>query len=143
MTVQAMGLGNKAGPRLLRSDEPRGRQGRDPDRRTGPGEDSDGDPLMCRRCGQQITATTQRISVSGSHEHTFANPEGVLFHIGCFGNVQGCYFSGEPTDQWSWFKGYKWCVTYCCECNLHLGWSFTSGEHVFHGLVLQNLSRLS
>jgi hypothetical protein len=101
----------------------------------------DGDPLLCRRCGQQITSDTQRISVDSSHEHTFANPEGILFHIGCFGHVQGCQFSGEPTAQWSWFKGYQWRVTYCAECNLHLGWRFSSGDHIFHGLVLRNLSK--
>jgi hypothetical protein len=25
---------------------------------------------------------------------------------------------------------------------LHLGWRFSSGDHIFHGLVLRNLSKL-
>jgi len=127
---------------LFRSTDARGRGEPAPGRRPEPSDSFDGDPLLCRRCGQQITSDTQRISVDSAHEHTFANPEGILFHIGCFGHVQSCQFSGEPTAQWSWFKGYQWRVTYCAECNLHLGWRFSSGDHIFHGLVLQNLSKL-
>jgi len=128
---------------LLRSTDEHGRGERMPHRQTGPPDGFGDDPLLCRRCGQQITSGTQRISVGSAHEHTFSDPEGILFHIGCFGNVQGCKFSGEPTGQWSWFTGYQWRVTYCAECGLHLGWCFSSGVHIFHGLVLCNLTRLS
>ncbi len=107
------------------------------------GDDFGGEIIVCRGCGQQITSDTQRVSVVGAHEHTFSNPEGILFHIGCFGRVQGCQFRGVSTGQWSWFKGYQWRVTYCAECGLHLGWCFSSGEHVFHGFVLRNRGRLS
>lgn len=133
----------KAQSSLFRGTERGGRGARMPDRRFGPAGVSKEDPLICRRCGQLITSSTQRISVAGAHEHTFSNPDGIMFHIGCFGHVQGCLFSGELISQWSWFKGYQWQVTYCSECGLHLGWRFSSGEHVFHGLVLRNISRLS
>jgi len=127
---------------LFRSSDERGRGEPAPGRRPEASDSFDGDSLLCRRCGQQITSGSQCISVDSAHEHTFANPEGIIFLIGCFGHVQGCQFSGEPTAQWSWFKGYQWRVTYCAECNLHLGWRFISGDHSFYGLVLRNLSKL-
>ena len=99
-----------------------------------------GEQILCRRCGRYITSGKQRISVNGSHEHTFANPEGILFHVGCFARVQGCSFAGEPTGEWSWFMGYAWSVAYCAGCGLHLGWRYSSADDVFHGLVLRSLS---
>ena len=141
--AQVMGQSGQPLTMLLRSSDERDVDERGLGRRPEYFDGFDEDPLMCRRCGQQITSSAQRISVGGLHEHTFSNPEGILFHIGCFGHVLGCRFYGDPTGQWSWFKGYRWQVTYCGECNLHLGWHFSSAGHSFHGLVLRNLVRLS
>ncbi len=95
---------------------------------------------MCCCCGRIITSSGQRIEVNGSHEHTFANPEGIVFHIACFARVQGCLFAGEPTGDWTWFRGYLWSVAYCAGCGSHLGWSYSSGDGVFYGLVLRSIS---
>jgi hypothetical protein len=111
-----------------------------PERSAGLDDGSGGEQILCRRCGRYITSGKQRISVNGSHQHTFANPEGISFHIGCFARVQGCSFVGEPTGEWSWFRGYAWSVAYCAGCGLHLGWRYSSADDVFHGLVLRSLS---
>jgi hypothetical protein len=128
-------------PFVLRREGSRDQDGtaQAPESIAGLDDGSGGERILCRCCGRHITSGRQRISVNGSHEHTFANPEGILFHIGCFGKVQGCLFHGEPTGQWSWFKGYLWRVTYCAGCGSHLGWCFSSGEHCFHGLVLRSI----
>ena len=83
-----------------------GGNAQEPERSAGLDEGSGGEQILCRRCGQHITSTRQRISVNGSQEHTFTNPEGISFHIGYFARVRGCMFAGQPTSEWSWFKGY-------------------------------------
>jgi hypothetical protein len=129
-------------PCVLRREGSRDQGGAEqaPERSAGVDDGCGGEVLVCRRCGLHITSGKQRISVNGSHEHTFVNPEGISFCIGCFGYVQGCLFRGEPSEQWSWFKGYCWRITYCAGCGLHLGWCYSSADDVFHGLVLRSLS---
>jgi len=96
--------------------------------------------LVCRQCGQIITDASQRISVDGSHQHTFANPHGIVYEIGCFQAVSGCGASGAPSEDFSWFRGYRWRIILCINCLTHLGWSFnhTTG-HSFFGLILDRL----
>jgi len=120
-----------------------------------PGEDSHADVLekeaedpsadeeeyiLCRQCRQAITRPAERIAVQGSHRHTFANPHGVVFEIGCFKNIQGCGYAGAATDEFTWFAGYSWRVCFCAMCLTHLGWIFRStGGDIFHGLILDRL----
>jgi hypothetical protein len=98
--------------------------------------------LACARCHRPITSATARIAVGGAHEHTFVNPHGLEFRIGCFALVTGCIASGEPTTFWSWFPGYAWQIEHCASCLEHLGWEFGSADHRFHGLVLDRLVAL-
>jgi len=98
-----------------------------------------GDQIVCRCCGLLITSVNQRIEFNGTHEHTFTNPEGIVFHIGCFARVQGCLFAGQPTTAWSWFRGYLWSVAYCAGCGSHLGWRYSAGDDLFFGLVLRSI----
>jgi hypothetical protein len=96
--------------------------------------------ILCRQCQQAITRPADRITVDGSHLHTFANPHGIVFEIGCFKTVRGCGYAGPLTDEFSWFSGYSWRVSYCSMCLTHLGWMFVSGGgDVFHGLILDRL----
>ena len=105
-----------------------------------PGEDEgDARVLACARCLQPITTTAARTEVGGAHEHTFANPEGYQFHIGCFARATGCAAVGDPSTYWSWFAGYSWQVELCSACGEHLGWLFRAKGHLFHGLVLDRL----
>lgn len=99
--------------------------------------------IVCSACSQVITGDSERISINGSHEHTFANPQGIIFQIGCFASAAGCVQVGAATDQWSWFKGYYWKIVCCSICHSHLGWAYLfAGEVRFYGFILSRLSRL-
>lgn len=96
--------------------------------------------ILCRQCHQAITRPADRIVMQGSHRHTFANPHGIVFEIGCFRNVEGCGCSGPASDDFSWFAGYSWRVCFCTMCLTHLGWMFSrQGRHIFYGLILDRL----
>ena len=96
--------------------------------------------LLCRQCLHVITSPAERIAVDGQHQHTFANPHGIVFEIGCFASVIGCGYAGPPSDEFSWFKGFSCRVALCIRCLSHLGWLFTSsGYESFHGLILDRL----
>lgn len=100
----------------------------------------EGKPILCRQCRHAVTTTAEIIEKHGSHAHTFANPDGILFEIGCFRNAPGCGYLGSPTEEWSWFKGFRWKIALCSQCLTHLGWMYVSGEgEWFHGLILNRL----
>ncbi len=96
--------------------------------------------IRCRACLRIVTHARERIEAQGAHQHTFANPSGAVFEIGCFGAAPGCAYGGPTTDEFSWFRGYRWKIAVCGGCLSHLGWRFTSGGgHMFHGLILNRL----
>ena len=96
--------------------------------------------IVCRHCLQLITSPAESIEVQGSHRHTFANPRGILFQIGCFRSAAGCGHIGPATYAWSWFKGFRWSVALCGRCLTHLGWLYTSTDNErFYGLILSRL----
>jgi hypothetical protein len=96
--------------------------------------------ILCRQCHQAITKPADRIAMQGAHRHTFANPHGIVFEIGCFRNAKGCGYAGVASDDFSWFGGYSWRVCFCTMCLTHLGWMFSlKGGHIFHGLILDRL----
>ena len=92
--------------------------------------------LLCKQCQNKITLPNQRIEVAGDFEHTFLNPGGYVFRIGCFQSADGCVSLGVPTSEWTWFEGFEWQVSICRQCNTHLGWYFRSMEDQnFFGLI--------
>jgi len=96
--------------------------------------------ILCRQCHQVLTNSSERINIQGAHQHTFANPHGVVFQIGCFRSVQGCGYVGPATSEWSWFKGYSWRILVCSMCLTHLGWLYTfAGNESFSGLILDRI----
>ncbi len=95
--------------------------------------------LFCKSCSNRITHRDQTISVSGSHTHTFFNPDGIVFELGCFRNAPGCLPAGEVTSEFTWFSGHVWCFALCRVCGVHLGWHYEMGESVFLGLILARL----
>lgn len=104
-------------------------------------QDSDvGEYLLCRNCLQIISNPSERIEMHGSHKHTFANPQGIIYEIGCFKNANGCSYAGVPTDEYTWFRGFRWKVALCRNCLAHLGWLFISTSNAtFNGLILNRL----
>jgi hypothetical protein len=96
--------------------------------------------LCCFNCGSAITSDKQRISIGDCHEHTFVNPGGYVFHIGCFREAPGCLQVGESTTENSWFSGYAWNYALCASCYTHLGWMYhAEGKESFYGLILDRL----
>jgi hypothetical protein len=96
--------------------------------------------LLCRFCGGPITSLRDAIDVEGRHQHTFFNPAGILFEIGCFGAAPGCLVSGPPTEEFAWFAGYRWQYSSCRSCDAHMGWFFSAGAGpCFHGLIVARL----
>ncbi len=96
--------------------------------------------ILCRGCRHPITRPAERISVQGQHQHTFANPHGIVFEIGCFRDASGCGYIGPSTDDFTWFAGHQWRVCICAACLAHLGWLFTSPVGgAFHALIIDRL----
>jgi len=108
-------------------------------------DDTDDGPfILCRRCLQIITGRAQRIAVQGAHEHTFFNPHGIVFQIGCFRKTRGCRYVGPASEEFTWFKGFTWRVAVCSACLTHLGWLFVSDHaEAFSGLILDRLTEPS
>ncbi|RTZ99919.1 MAG: hypothetical protein DSY89_07670 [Deltaproteobacteria bacterium] len=97
--------------------------------------------ILCRACGRAITHERERMTVQGSHLHTFANPHGRVFEIGCFRTAAGCGYSGALTAEFTWFAGYQWKIAVCAGCLTHLGWLFVSAGSRFTGLILNRLAQ--
>jgi ribosomal protein L40E len=95
--------------------------------------------IFCRACGGMVTDRGQKISVGGSHTHTFFNPAGIVYELGCFHQAAGCVISGLATAEFSWFAGHLWRFALCRRCQAHLGWFFEMGEKSFFGLILARL----
>jgi hypothetical protein len=96
--------------------------------------------VLCAQCLNAIAKLTDRIEIGGAHRHTFANPHGILFDIGCFSFADGCRYLGPSTNEFTWFKGYAWRIAVCGKCLLHLGWQYTfSGKDSFYGLIIDRL----
>jgi len=104
-------------------------------------EPEDDEHILCRKCMHMITRPAEAIQVNGQHRHTFANPHGLIFEIGCFLTTEGCGYLGHKTAEWSWFKGFSWKVAVCGKCLAQVGWVFISstGLKSFHGLILDRL----
>ena len=100
-----------------------------------PGDDS----LRCAACDHRITDRGYRSEMGGAHEHTFVNPAGFSFRIGCFIAAPGCKHAGTPSEAFSWFPGWKWQIAICDNCHTHLGWLFRCGGEQFHGLIVAAL----
>ena len=96
--------------------------------------------LYCRACGLRITGEDQRIAVNGSHTHTFFNPAGHVFEVGCFSQAPGCLVSAESSLHFTWFAGYAWRPAFCSGCAVHLGWRFERGDGGFFSLILPSLT---
>ena len=103
--------------------------------------EEDDERLVCARCGHTITHRAARIAVSGEHLHTCRNPHGFEFCIGCFRAAPGCKSESWATAEHSWFKGYRWSIASCAQCDRHIGWRFSAPGDAFFGLILDRLAQ--
>ena len=96
--------------------------------------------VRCSHCGHEVTVLSEQTSVSGGHRHSFANPHGLLFEVGCFKSAPGCRAAGPPSEEFTWFSGYAWRIAVCGNCLSHLGWFFVqAGETGFIALILDRV----
>jgi hypothetical protein len=96
--------------------------------------------LNCIHCGGKIARSCDRIEVNSKHEHTFINPAGVIYRIGCFSASPGAFEIGQASSEFAWFRGYVWRCLCCASCEIHLGWTFVQDAALFCGLILDQLS---
>lgn len=99
-----------------------------------------GEALICCECGLIITFSNEKIEVNGAYNHSFANPHGLFFEIGCFKNAPGCAYSNESSSEFTWFRGFSWRIAVCRGCTNHIGWLFSSSKSSFHGLISDKLA---
>ena len=96
--------------------------------------------ILCGLCGHAVTSVSEIIDINHSHKHTFANPHGIVFEIGCFRSARGGIQIGPESTDWSWFTDFTWRIVICIKCRTHLGWYFSSSEGKdFFGLILDRL----
>ena len=124
---------------LLKTEPPAGKPGHDaaPDSET---VEKPARRILCRECLHPVTREQDRTEVHGAHQHTFANPSGMVFTIGCFQFADGCGAAGSPSEEFTWFSGFSWRVAVCTACLAHLGWLFSAASGAaFWGLILDHL----
>jgi hypothetical protein len=92
--------------------------------------------VVCAACGHHVTDLDERHAVNGAHEHTFVNPAGFAFVIGCWRAAPGCVAISPPDATFSWFPGWSWQVVVCASCRVHLGWRYGNASDEFHGLIV-------
>lgn len=116
--------------------------GEDTDASTLDKTDSKQEPwILCKSCSYPITAESSRIEKQGAFRHTFTNPAGYIYRVGCFGSAPGGAIVGGYSADFSWFKHYAWCYMVCSSCYRHLGWHYSGTEGTdFYGLILDHLS---
>jgi uncharacterized CHY-type Zn-finger protein len=96
--------------------------------------------LLCKHCEHIISSPEYRMNFQGAFDHTFLNPSGQMFQIGCFRKADGCAVLGEVSSEWTWFQGFLWQVALCGQCLKHLGWFYQSEtDSPFFGLILDAL----
>jgi hypothetical protein len=130
-------------PTALRDDDDDGdRADRDLEDLAESARDPVGEPdesICCAACDHEVTRAEYRTERDGGFEHSFPNPAGIVFHIGCFAEANGCGAIGEASSEFSWFAGYTWRVALCKHCRTHLGWLFESSDDTFWGQILPRL----
>jgi len=99
-----------------------------------------GHVIVCRACGSLVTTPDAVITVKNHHRHTFINPAGITFQIGCFSSAEGCIVHGVPVTEHTWFPGFAWNYATCSNCGAHLGWFFQRNDKGFFGLILDLLA---
>lgn len=96
--------------------------------------------LVCRLCGNIITYESLGTTIAGAQCHTFANPYGHIYQIGCFRNAPGVLVDLTESTDFTWFQGFAWSIAICNWCGTHLGWRFSAESSVFYGLILVKLA---
>ena len=95
--------------------------------------------LVCSVCRARITDEAHAVERGGAHEHTFANPHGIVHRVRCFAAASGLAAVGAEEDAFTWFPGYTWQIADCAACRVHIGWIYRCAGDTFFGLVADRL----
>jgi len=98
-----------------------------------------GQVIVCENCRHIVTGPEQIITVNDHHRHTFLNPEGRVFQLGCFSHAEGCLIEEQSILENTWFAGFTWSISICSNCMVHLGWYYQKDDRHFFGLILDRL----
>ena len=104
-------------------------------------EQKESKKLYCRQCKQHITDIDLTILINGAYTHTFKNPAGYVYTINCYQSAEGCMILGTPTDEHTWFPGYRWQIVLCQSCQVQLGWLFSNSAQ-FYALIEDRLTQI-
>ena len=96
--------------------------------------------IICASCRNPITTPESIITVDDKHIHKFTNTSGDILEIGCFSSADGCAVYEDSSTETTWFEGFSWSESLCSNCYSHLGWFYETGDNIFFGLILVNLS---
>ncbi|MBT8377937.1 MAG: hypothetical protein KJN64_01765 [Ignavibacteria bacterium] len=96
------------------------------------------DDWLCIACNKKITTDKERFEYNNQTEFQFINPGGFYFDLITFESADGCREIGEPTLEFTWFKGHSWSFAVCSRCSNHLGWKYV-GKYSFYGLIKSRL----
>jgi hypothetical protein len=99
-----------------------------------------GKAVRCAYCKTVISYQGNAEQIGGKHVHSYVNPGGFEFTIGCYRRAW-CKIMGLPMQEWSWFHGYTWQYALCPQCQEHLGWFYRNApdNSSFYGLILDRL----
>ncbi|WP_147819609.1 cereblon family protein [Salidesulfovibrio onnuriiensis] len=99
--------------------------------------------FICRSCGNRITSAAAAMAVNGKHKHTFFNPHGYVFELGCFSSAPGTIRVGPASPEFTWFSGHTWQTLVCGRCNIHIGWHYQADSGSgFYGLILPQVAEV-
>jgi hypothetical protein len=95
--------------------------------------------ILCASCGAFVADAAARTDINGAHAHTFINPAGLIFRVGCFAEAPGVLAVGEESEHWTWFSGFAWRAALCRSCHEHLGWCYANAHQAFVALILDRV----
>lgn len=100
-----------------------------------------GDRFVCAQCGADVTRSSQRIAIGGSHRHVVPNGYGLDQEIGLFSLAPGCAVIGHFALDFSKSSDGQWQMGLCATCGNHLGWHHQGADGIgFYGLILDHLA---
>lgn len=93
-------------------------------------KDQDG-VLQCLRCSSVISDSDQLLHRTDEGcSGLFVNSHGWIHDMITTSQVklESVSFSGVPTEEFTWFKGYAWQIFNCRRCGSHLGWRYSTKD---------------
>lgn len=97
--------------------------------------------IRCRSCREPVSQREAIFSpTGGASRHVFANPGGRVFEILTVREAALRPW-GEPTQEHTWFPGFRWRAGFCARCDGHLGWRFdpVAEGPAFFGLITNEI----